>query len=552
MTGWGMDRLYTVLDEISRKDPPKLVILTLDYFALGKGYDAHWVPSEQDMPLRLGNLRTRLDAVQELAQSLRKAPLHTLSAISRGPRDRPDPGMDGLRLFGPLSRREAISAFRADGSTAYFPSFLAGAAEAARHFGVILGQVAEGAGSSIDPGQTERLRKIAALARERGIVLAAVQMPIPTPIVDVLDGDTTYSEDGRVYTPGDRAIWKTFESGGMARDFQEMGIDFVDCAHDPQPKDGLAFADSAHPGEYLTLGCMIKLVEDPRLRPLLQKIYVQGLEDKMAKAGADHAYFDVFGNGVDEAQGNIDPYQASYADLAGRTEVGCGQFAPDARTAVILAFGQSNASNESDPQGRYVPGPGVFNFDFFDGRCYVAREPLLGASGNRSSFVTRLGDLLVRRGVFDKVLLVPIAQGSTYVADWAPGGLMHRRLATAVDRLRKAGLTVTAALWQQGEAEGGQPHPDAAAYRAHLQAMVQDLRTRGMMAPIYVAQTTVCRDEPNEAIRAAQRALVDPAAGIKPGPDTDVIGLDERWDHCHFAVAGMDRAAALWFQALTQ
>ena len=44
--------------------------------------------------------------------------------------------------------------------------------------------------------------------------------------------------------------------------------------------------------------------------------------------------------------------------------------------------------------------------------------------------------------------------------------------------------------------------------------MTDAIRSAGVEAPIYVAQCTICCNDPNETIRAVQRRVVNPAAGI--------------------------------------
>jgi len=246
----------------------------------------------------------------------------------------------------------------------------------------------------------------------------------------------------------------------------------------------------------------------------------------------------------------IDTGRGGFAVTRGRRRVDIGRFAPHPRTAVILGIGQSNIANEGDPSGLYVPGPGVYNFNFLDGRCYLARDPLFGATGDGGNFLTRLGDLLVRKGVYHRVLLVSLGHGGTYASDWAPGGRVNLRLMMTLELLRSAGLVITHVLWQQGEAEGV-AHYDADAWTRPFKSMVDAMRLRGVEAPIYVAQCTVCCSGANETIRATQRDVVDLANGILAGPDTDTIGLDDRWDGCHLSAVGLQKAAELWFSAIT-
>jgi hypothetical protein len=246
----------------------------------------------------------------------------------------------------------------------------------------------------------------------------------------------------------------------------------------------------------------------------------------------------------------LDPQQLSAYSRRGRKRVRSHLFAPDPRLAVILTFGQSQLANEGEMEDApFVPSTGVYNFNFFDGACYAARDPLLGTTCNRSNIATRLGDYLVRRGVYDRILLVPVAHGGTFVSEWVPNARMHPRLTTALHRIHSLGIEVTHALWQLGETDAAFGM-EAEAWMAHFRAIISALRDLGMRAPVYVAQSTRCCGPPFEPIRAAQRAVVNPALGILPGPDTDAIGFEYRWDRCHFSSEGLSMAAELWFGAL--
>ncbi len=251
----------------------------------------------------------------------------------------------------------------------------------------------------------------------------------------------------------------------------------------------------------------------------------------------------------------LDPGLRTYRASAGRPTVDPRSFSRPFSTvpkdlAVILAAGASNIANEGDPNGRFVPHANVFNFSFLNGRVYVARDPLIGATEDRSNVLTRIGDALVKGEHFKRVLLVPVAHGGTYIHEWSPGGRMHPRLSRALKQLRRKGIVVTHFLWQQGEAEADQSQPDAAAWLGHFNAIANVVRAEAPECDIYVARCTICRNAPNPVIRAAQEQALDLQKRIFPGPDLDVIGLDDRWDCCHFSVRGLERATEVWLRAL--
>ncbi len=231
----------------------------------------------------------------------------------------------------------------------------------------------------------------------------------------------------------------------------------------------------------------------------------------------------------------------------------------DGEAGVFLVLGGSNAANHGELA--YTAREDVSSFDFLRGQCYLAADPLPGASGIGGSVWSRLGDLLVGRGVFRSVLFVPVAFGDSYITDWIPSGRRHGRTGLALSRLRrgvgKQLLSFSGVLWQQGEAEANHTRMSETVYRMHFYDIVADLRANGVFAPIFIARATLCEagEHPHrnqDAIRMAQTCLANPTQGILPGPDTDVIGLNERTDGYHLSAQGLERCAELWFDAIAE
>jgi hypothetical protein len=223
-------------------------------------------------------------------------------------------------------------------------------------------------------------------------------------------------------------------------------------------------------------------------------------------------------------------------------------------TTVILTFGQSNAANSGEE--RYAARGAVHVFNMFDMRFYRAVDPLPGASDRRGSVWGRLGDKLIDAGVVSSVLIVPVAFGATYIADWAPGGHQHRRLLFALHRLKSAGIKIDMLCWHQGEADANHTGMSAAAYSRYFRSMLHEVREAGVDAPVYVALATLCEEAPhpfqNSAeIRRGQKQVISIADQVLPGPDTDLIGIEHRRDGCHFAASGQELAAQAWFKAIT-
>jgi hypothetical protein len=263
-----------------------------------------------------------------------------------------------------------------------------------------------------------------------------------------------------------------------------------------------------------------------------------------------------YGTPSDIILGPMDTYERldlnwrSIHDPTGRQESSLVIEGDRRRTAVVVIVGQSNAANHGT--GRYVAKHRVDNFNIYDGKCYHAADPLLGVSGDGGNFAGRLGDKLIEVGLFDRVILAPIAMGGTTVEQWAEEGMFNRRIPVVIRRLYDAGLSADFILWQQGEGNQGVGDIGGRQYRKNLLEVIQTFRRYGVAAPFFVSLTTTCGGpHPNaENIRAGQKGAVNRMAAIYQGADTDTIGLEHRWDTCHFNEVGLDMVASLWLDVI--
>jgi hypothetical protein len=261
---------------------------------------------------------------------------------------------------------------------------------------------------------------------------------------------------------------------------------------------------------------------------------------------------------------------SGYNDIRGRKIVPC-QESQDS-TAVVVTFGQSNAANISPRRRRGVRG--LVNFNFLDGKCYAAADPLLGAGGEGGALWTVLGNTLITRDVFKRVILVPLAVGGTSVNRWSDRNDLGRRLDRLAASLRSAALSPTHILWQQGAAdhlaavdyarlrpseftrssENDRIKPYTMredAYTEHFRSIVAHLRELGLQAPVFVSVSTVCGDDGSGPVADAQAALPTVIAGVRAGPDINAFSIsDYHQDHCHLSDQGVVRAGKAWTAVL--
>jgi hypothetical protein len=223
---------------------------------------------------------------------------------------------------------------------------------------------------------------------------------------------------------------------------------------------------------------------------------------------------------------------------------------------IALVFGQANSANHGEPkQSQMTAQHDVFCLN--NGKLTKCIDPLPGASGADGSVWTRLGGRIIDEGSsieggpYDAVVFIPIGEAASEIARWAPGpaGDLHQRILNAALMVRPHDLEITHLLWHQGESDAGRT--GRADYKARFEAMLESIRENGIDAPIYVSVASRCYfTPPDPEIQLAQCELVDPAKGIFPGPNTDNLGNNFRYDGCHFSNAGLEEFARLWIEQL--
>ncbi|MEM7645023.1 MAG: sialate O-acetylesterase [Pseudomonadota bacterium] len=224
----------------------------------------------------------------------------------------------------------------------------------------------------------------------------------------------------------------------------------------------------------------------------------------------------------------------SAAQAEGRETVDC----PDpAETLVVVTGGQSNAANVIPAPAQAGPEATVW----FDGACYPAADPVLGATGGQGSLWPPLADRLAA-GADAPVLLINGAVGGTQVGDWVDDRSgYYSALAGRIATARDAGYEPRLILWHQGETDAAVER-DMERFRGRLDALTADLLAEMPAAQLYLFRTTKCigpvRADGVPAIRDVQSAVAEGNDRIVPGMDTDELGRDFRWDTCHFNSLG--------------
>jgi hypothetical protein len=216
------------------------------------------------------------------------------------------------------------------------------------------------------------------------------------------------------------------------------------------------------------------------------------------------------------------------------------------RTLVAFTLGQSNSANHGSQKYRAETGS-VLNY--WNGRYFIAEDPLLGASGLQGSVWTLAANKLVAAKTFDSVILLAAGISSTSAQEWTSGGRLNGMLEKRLAEAKAAGLTITHFLWHQGESDNSAS--GVGGYDAAMRPIIALTKRYFPQSKFFVAQATIClRVQPaNAELRKVQFDLAQ-MPGVYAGPNTDEIGFADRFDDCHLNGGGLEKHAAGWAAAI--
>lgn len=223
------------------------------------------------------------------------------------------------------------------------------------------------------------------------------------------------------------------------------------------------------------------------------------------------------------------------------------------KNLILITAGQSNIMNIGPTLRTPTNATVIDNFNPYDSQMYAYADPLVGASNNAAHMTGRLADLFINAGTFARVISVPVAQGGSTVAQWAPGGNISNRIPAALARLKArgivAGTNVTfALLWGQGEQDNCAT--SQASYTASFNALAAQVVGLGFSGRIFVAKETWSGGSICANVQAAQAAVVDNVT-VFVGANADALGAGDRIaDNTHWNDTGQQDYAAAWQTAM--
>ncbi len=233
------------------------------------------------------------------------------------------------------------------------------------------------------------------------------------------------------------------------------------------------------------------------------------------------------------------PAERFLTSTADRRETAC----PSEGPITFVALGQSNAANSLSSFGDLDPTAAAYQF--YDGKCYLVEDPMIGSTGFRGSLWTKFSQSFSDATGRSVVFITSAVEGSG-VGDWLdPESGYLERAERQIEQAITAGLTPKFVLWHQGETDAliETPPEDYTSMLLSLIERVDRSFDPGDEPTWMVFQATVCRRTPDGSpqIIAAQKTVTERHARAVLGPNTDLLGARYRFDDCHFNANGTAR-----------
>jgi hypothetical protein len=228
-----------------------------------------------------------------------------------------------------------------------------------------------------------------------------------------------------------------------------------------------------------------------------------------------------------------------YKDLYKRVEVDCPK---SSDSYVLVALGQSNSGNFINK--KYTDdSKNIYNF--FNDKCYVAEDPILGASGDAGSlwipFAQKLASITKK-----KIVLINFSQGGSSVISWNNSEHLGYFLEKGLISIGKNYRHVDSFFWIQGEADHGL-NPEQ--YTQSLTSIIRQTKNKFPDSKFYISDTTYCFNKSDQAIYTAQHTLAKNLPDVFWLGSTDQFqSLQYRWDNCHFNELGVEKVSSMFIE----
>ena len=226
-----------------------------------------------------------------------------------------------------------------------------------------------------------------------------------------------------------------------------------------------------------------------------------------------------------------------YKDISSKKQKNC----PNKKdTIVIVGIGQSNSTNEA-PFKNSTERNNIFNF--FNGECYLAEDPLLGASGRKGSVWIPLAEKLT----LNNVVIVSFGIGATKIEHWVDENILFNHYIKNIRSLKNIYPNPDFVFWIQGESD---VKTNITQFKVNLTKFMKSIKNDLPQTEIFITGTSYCNGVDNLLIVAAQKKVANNLnINFIEGMD-DLNSPRLRYEGCHFNELGIEKLSELLANSL--
>jgi len=208
---------------------------------------------------------------------------------------------------------------------------------------------------------------------------------------------------------------------------------------------------------------------------------------------------------------------------------------------VVAGFGQSNSTNSGGHRFN-IDNESILNF--YEGKCYVASDPLLGTTGQRGAIWIPFAQEL---RLSKKILLVTFGIDGSKVDSWLSEDHLAPHLRKNLDSLKSSGYPPDLFVWFQGESD---KNTNPSRYSKDLEQLLKNIHAEFPGSRISLSSTSYCGGGSKHAITDAQKLIASRNNYIWLG-NTDILNAPEyRYDNCHLSEQGLRSVAGMFAKSV--
>ncbi len=229
-----------------------------------------------------------------------------------------------------------------------------------------------------------------------------------------------------------------------------------------------------------------------------------------------------------------------YSEIKSKINLSC-----PSDTDVIILIGQSNSAN-------YVIDNKIYQdyqqLNYYDGKCYVLSNPVLGATFSYSNnYRSSIAPLLSQKIIQDKpTIFLTNGYGGTSIKSWADkhsnlNKFLYENIKEITNNRNSSSNKVKYVIFFQGEADSNKDINYKKYFKKFYNSFLKNFNEKDKKnIKFIISLSTICFGEKDLNLYNQQKELLQLFPKIIGYVDTDKIDKKFRYDGCHFNKEGIE------------